>query len=351
MAASKPRPRLRRSDCSSPGIRRTRRGRGFSYVDPAGKRVDASTVERIRELTIPPAWQDVWICPDPQGHLQATGVDDAGRKQYLYHPRWRVQQDRQKFAEMVEFARLLPRLRRRLNQGLSDGDELGREQILACAVTLLDLGLFRIGGEEYVESGGSYGLATLQREHVLVSKGVATFDYPAKSGVRRTHTVSDEACVELLGSLLKRRGGPPQLLAFRERRRWHPLHSDDITAYLKAQIGERFSAKDFRTWNGTVLAAVGVASAADSGSDGAGRSGTRVISRVVRDVSEVLGNTPAVARRAYIDPRVFDRYRAGSTIEPGLVRSLGEGLEAVALAGERRRRRLELAVLALLVGA
>jgi DNA topoisomerase I len=252
---------------------------------------------------------------------------------------------------MVEFARVLPRLRRRLNEDLSDGEELGRGQVLACAVRLLDLGLFRIGGEEYTASGGSYGLATLQREHVTVSQGVASFDYPAKSGVRRLHTVSDEACVELLGALLKRRGGPPQLLAFRERRRWHPLHSDDISTYLKGQIGERFSAKDFRTWNGTLLAAVGLASAAGSASGGAGRSGPRVISRVVRDVSEALGNTPAVARRAYIDPRVLDRYLAGSTIDPGLVRPLGEGLAAVALAGERRRRQLELAVLALLGGA
>jgi DNA topoisomerase I len=350
MAAPKPRLRLRRSDCSSPGIRRSRRGRGFSYLNPAGRRVGAATVERIRELTIPPAWEDVWICPDPQGHLQATGVDAAGRKQYLYHPRWRAQRDRLKFADMVEFARVLPRLRRRLDDDLRDGDELGRAQILACAVRLLDLGLFRIGGEEYAESGGSYGLATLHREHVTVTEGIATFDYPAKSGIRRLHTVSDEACVELLRSLLKRRGGSPQLLAFRERRRWHPLHSDDISEYLKAQIGERFSAKDFRTWNGTLLAAVGLASVAGSDSGAGNRSGARVISRVVREVSEVLGNTPAVARRAYIDPRVFDRYLAGSTIDPSLVRPLGEGLAAVALAGERRRRRLELAVVALIVG-
>jgi DNA topoisomerase-1 len=348
MAARKPRPRLRRSDCSSPGVRRVRRGRGFSYVTPDGGRVDAPTLERIHELVIPPAWTEVWICADPQGHLQATGIDAAGRKQYLYHRQWREMRDRQKFADMVEFAHALPRLRRLAGQDLRDRAELGREQVLAGAVRLLDLGLFRIGGEEYAETNGSYGLATLQRDHVSVRDGVAMFDYPAKSGVQRVHEVRDEACADLVRALLRRRGGPPELLAYRDRRRWHSVRSDDVSAYLKRHLGEQFSAKDFRTWNATLLAAVGLAAdRASSGGRGV-KNGPRVINRVVRDVSGVLGNTPAVARTSYIDPRIFDRYLSGWTIDTDLVRSLGDGVGVVARAGERRRRELELAVLDLL---
>jgi DNA topoisomerase-1 len=348
MAARESRPRLRRSDCSSPGVTRRRRGRGFSYVAADGGRVDADTLERIHELVIPPAWTQVWICTDPRGHLQATGIDAAGRKQYLYHPQWRELRDRQKFADMVEFAHALPRLRRLIGEDLRDGEELGREQVLAGAVRLLDLGLFRIGGEEYAETNGSYGLATLQREHVSVRDGVAMFDYPAKSGVQRVHDVSDEACVELVRALLRRRGGPPELLAYRDRRRWHSVRSDDVSAYLKRHLGEQFSAKGFRTWNATLLAAVGLA-ADTAASAGLGtKNGPRVISRVVRDVSAVLGNTPAVARSSYIDPRVFDRYLSGWTIDTSLVRSLGETLGVVTQASERRRRELELAVLDLL---
>jgi DNA topoisomerase-1 len=335
------RPRLRRSDCSGPGFRRVRRGRGFSYLSERDERVDdPEPLARIRELAIPPAWRDVWICTDPWGHLQATGTDAAGRKQYLYHERWREQRDRAKFREMERFAEQLPKLRRRVAGDLT-GDEPSRERVLACAVRLLDVGLFRIGGEEYAEHGGGLGLATIRPEHVSFRGDCAVFDYPAKSGVRRVHEVSDAAAVDLLRTLARRRGGPEELLAYRERRRWRPVRSDDINDYIKAGLDAEFSAKDFRTWNGTVLAAVALARRGDPPSSKTG--GKRVMSAVAKEVAGVLGNTPAVARRAYIDPRVFDRWRSGWTI-----RGAVDGLERIGESDSPGRRRLERAVLDLL---
>jgi DNA topoisomerase I len=204
-SATPRRPRLRRSDGSDSGIQRLRRGRGFGYVDVDGSRVsDERSLARIRALAIPPAWQEVWICVDPLGHLQATGVDAAGRKQYLYHDAWRAQRDRQKFRRMVEFAEVLPRLRRRLTEGLA-GEELDEDRVLACAVRLLDVGLFRIGGEEYAEQGGGLGLATLHKDHVSLRDDAVVFDYPAKSGVRRVHEVRDPNALAVIRALKRRR--------------------------------------------------------------------------------------------------------------------------------------------------
>src|SRR4051794_15903076 len=164
-------PRLRRSDCSSPGFTRRRAGRGFTYLDTAGERIDdEATLERIRELAIPPAWKDVWICPDERGHLQATGVDDAGRKQYRYHDRWRARRDAEKFEDMVDFARALPLMRKRVARAMR-GDELSETRVLACSVRLLDLGFFRVGGETYAAENESFGLATIRREHVTIEDG------------------------------------------------------------------------------------------------------------------------------------------------------------------------------------
>jgi DNA topoisomerase-1 len=322
-----------------------RRGRGFGYVDVDGERVsDERTLERIQAMTIPPAWQEVWICVDPRGHLQATGVDAAGRKQYRYHDAWRAQRDRQKFRRMVEFAQALPRLRRRLTDGLA-GEELDEVRVLACAVRLLDVGLFRIGGEEYAEQGGGLGLATLHKAHVRLDDDAIVFDYPSKSGVRRVHEVHDPAALAVIAALKRRRGGGAQLLAYRAGRRWTAVHSEDINDYIKRHLGEEFSAKDFRTWNATVMAAVAVAVAAESGPARTKTARKRVVDGAVRQVAELLGNTPAVARRAYIDPCVFDRYRSGSTI------SLPRG-GITALTGDdvRPRRRIERAVLELLAG-
>jgi DNA topoisomerase-1 len=335
-------PRLRRSDCSRPGITRVRRGRAFSYVGEDGTRIsDPETLGRLRALVIPPAWQEVWICLDPRGHLQATGIDAAGRKQYLYHERWRQQRDRQKFERMVQFAAALPRLRRRVSVDLR-GEGPSRERVLACSVRMLDVGLFRIGSEEYAEPDGGLGLTTLSREHVTVRQdGTVEFDYPAKSGVRRRHTIDDPACAAIVTALKRRRGGPDELLAYRQGRRWIGLHADTINDYLKASLRGEFSAKDFRTWNATVIAAVALAADGREPATATGRR--RVIADAVREVSELLGNTPAVARRAYIDPRVFDRYLSGWTIRSALSDPDGLGV-----AGQRTRTAIERAVVELL---
>ncbi|HTW13231.1 MAG TPA: DNA topoisomerase IB [Solirubrobacteraceae bacterium] len=317
-----------------------RRGRGFAYRDARGRPVtDPEVLARIHELAIPPAWQDVWICSDARGHLQAVGTDAAGRRQYLYHPVWREQQDRRKFRDMEDFARALPRLRRQVHLALDGGEDLGRERVAACATRLLDIGLFRVGGAEYAGDTGGIGLATLTREHLLLRREEAIFDYPGKSGVRRVHRITDPAVLPVLRRLAARRSGPEELLAYREGREWHRLGSERINDYVKLAAAGDFSAKDFRTWNATVLAAVSLAAAGDAR---AARNRQRIIAAAIRAVSEQLGNTPAVARRSYVDPRVIDRYLAGRTIQ---IRSGGGPLGDLT---ERRRRQLELAVLDLL---
>jgi DNA topoisomerase IB len=342
MTVRRSRPRLRRSDCSGPGLRRVRRGGGFSYHNEGGEKVaDREVIERLRALAIPPAWKDVWICADPWGHLQATGIDAAGRKQYLYHPRWRERRDREKFERMVRFARCLPKLRRRIGSDLEGSEGPTRERVLACAVRLLDVGLFRVGSEQYAEDDHGVGLATVSKEHVSIRGDATEFDYPAKGGLRRVQVIKDPLTGNLVRSLRRRRGGGEQLLAYREGRSWAPVRSDDINDYLKRQIGSEFSAKDFRTWNATVVAAVAVAADGTQAASKAARK--RAVDRAVRGVAELLGNTPAVARRAYIDPRVFDRYASGVTVADAL-NGLGE-LETI---DDRKRAKLERAVLELL---
>jgi DNA topoisomerase IB len=305
--------RLRRSDCSGPGITRRRRGKGFEYRDEHGHRIsEPEVLERIRELGIPPAWENVWICPYPFGHLQATGTDAAGRKQYLYHPRWRERRDAEKFADMARFARALPRLRERVEQDLQ-GDDFPRERVLACAVRLLDRGFFRIGSEEYTVQNESYGLATMRKSHVtLGDDGEMVFDYPAKSGQRRIQAVVDPEASAIVAALKRRRGGSGELLAYKVGRRWRDVRSEDINTYIKQATGDDFSAKDFRTWNATVLAAVALSVSGQVAASTTGRK--RAITRAIREVAHYLGNTPAVCRASYIDPRVFDAYRAGLVI-------------------------------------
>ncbi len=304
--------RLRRSDCSGPGIERRRHGRGFTYLDPEGGRVaDEDTLERVRELAIPPAWREVWICSDPLGHIQATGLDEAGRKQYLYHDRWQWRAAQKKFESMREFAAALPGLRRAVTRDLAQKG-MPRERALACAVRLLDLGFFRIGGEEYAETNESYGVATVLREHVSVEGEEVVFDFPAKSGQRRVQSVRDPAVKAAIEAMRRRRSGPDDLLVFREDGAWRDVRSEDVNAYLQAKAGEAFSAKDFRTWHGTVLAAVELAREEPPASKGGGE---RAIRAAIKRVAERLGNTPAVCRSSYIDPRVLDRFRDGKTLD------------------------------------
>jgi DNA topoisomerase-1 len=271
---------------------------------------DPETLERIRQLAIPPAWKDVWICPDPSGHIQATGHDEAGRKQYLYHERWQQRQAERKFELVREFALALPKLRRVVTADLRRGG-MPRERALACAVRLLDLGFFRVGSEVYAEENESFGLATVRREHVTITKTEVVFDFPAKSGQRRIQSIRDAAARRALEAMYRRRGGPEDLLAYCEGGEWRDVRSDDINEYIHDHIGERFTAKNFRTWHGTVLAAVELAGEEPPRS---GAAAKRAIKRAVDRVSDALGNTPAVCRASYIDPRVLDRYRDGVTI-------------------------------------
>jgi DNA topoisomerase I len=327
--------RLKRVDCSQPGISRRRRGRGFEYRDGAGDRVDSEELlGRLRELAIPPAWTDVWICEHANGHLQATGIDAAGRKQYLYHRQWRERRDRQKFEKMLDFARTLPRLRKVIRKDLA-GEELGRRQVLACALRLLDRGFFRIGSEDYAEQNDSYGLATILKSHVSLEPGAVRFDYVAKSGQRRFQEIDDPDVLRIVEKLKRRRGGGEELLAYREKGRWVDLTSADINEYLKEATGGEFSAKDFRTWNGTMLAAVALS--IDARRKESASPTKRAVTQAVKQVAGFLGNTPAVARASYIDPRVFDRYLSGWTIAP----ALEEGEDAFGLERESTRRVIE----------
>jgi DNA topoisomerase I len=317
-------PRLRRADCSGPGIRRKRHGRGFAYVDDDGNRVDEPEVlTRIGELAIPPAWDDVWICPYPNGHLQATGTDAAGRKQYRYHDAWRTRCDGEKFENMVRFARALPRLRERVESDLGEGAALDRPGVLACAVRLLERGFFRIGSEEYALENESYGLATMRKDHVTVEPGgLMVFDYPAKSGQRVNKGVVDERACAIVSALKRRRGGSRELLAYKEAGRWVDVRSEDINAYIKGATGADFTAKDFRTWNATALAAVALGVSGEAARSKTARKAA--VNRAIREVAQYLGNTPAVCRASYIDPRVFDAYAAGLTIRPALERVAAE---------------------------
>jgi DNA topoisomerase I len=333
--------RLRRVDCSSPGITRVRRGRGFSYVDEGGHVVeDAEVRARIRELGIPPAWTDVWICPDPRGHIQATGYDDAGRKQYLYHDAWRVHRDRRKFEQMEEFGSSLPDLRGRVASDLALRG-LVRDRVLGCALRLLDLGFFRIGSERYAAENETHGLATLTKGQVRLESGTAVFDYRAKGSKRHVQVVADPVVLPTVRALKRRPSGPRQLLAYRNGRSWHDVRSSEINEHLKELCGDEFTAKDFRTWNATVLAAVALAK-----HDPAELSPTarrRATNEAVKTVAGYLSNTPAVCRSAYIDPRVIDRFDSGETIRDALDREMnGAGPDEFP-----DRERIEAAVLRL----
>src|SRR6476620_2381943 len=279
--------RLRRADCSGPGITRARAGSGFAYYDDGTKVDKPETLARIRELAIPPAWEDVWICPFPNGHIQATGLDAAGRKQYLYHPQWRESRDREKFDEMLDFARALPRLRMRVLEDLALRGFV-RERVLAGSIRLLDLGFFRVGSEQYTAENESFGLTTLRKRHLRFERGAAVFDYRAKGAKRHVQEMADPEVVKLLRGLAKRNGGGHELLAFRDGREWADVKAADVNAYLKETAGGDFSAKDFRTWNATVLAAPGLAVRAAETPPKSKTARARIANAVVKDVARYL---------------------------------------------------------------
>jgi DNA topoisomerase I len=310
--------RLRKSTVGGPGFRRIRRGRGFSYLNNDRDRVDnAEVLARIDALVIPPAWKDVWISPHPNGHIQAVGTDAAGRRQYLYHERWQTERSEEKFDRAVSLAKQLPNWRLDLLIDLRRRG-LGRDRVLALAQHLIDQGYFRAGGEEYVEENGSYGLSTLLRDHVRLRRDSVDFDYPAKSGVRRTVSLDDPLVIGAVRSLLRADTTSARLLVYRATDGWSEVHADDINTRFRELVGEEFSVKDIRTWHGTVLGAEAFAIAGDPKSKTARR---REEAAVMRAVADQLGNTPAVARRSYVDPRVVAAYEQGITIAPALRRS------------------------------
>jgi DNA topoisomerase IB len=310
--------RLRRTTVGGPGFRRIRRGRGFCYVDGGRASVDdPETLERIEALVIPPAWKNVWICPHPNGHIQAVGTDAAGRRQYLYHERWQAERSEEKYDRALNLAKRLPDWRARLLADLRCRG-LDRDRVLAVAQYLIDQGYFRAGGEEYAQENGSFGLTTLLKDHVRLHRDSVEFDYPAKSGVRRTVSLEDPVVIRAVRSLLRAQTRIPRLLVYRSPDGWREVHADDLNARFRELVGEEFTVKDLRTWHGTVLAAEGFALAREPTSKTARR---REEAAVMRAVAEELGNTPAVARGSYVDPRVVKAYEQGITIGPAVRRA------------------------------
>ncbi|MFC7485391.1 DNA topoisomerase IB [Knoellia sp. CPCC 206453] len=303
--------RLRTVSPKDRGWTRRRAGKGFSYVDHTGRRLPAAEIERIRSLAIPPAWEDVWICSVANGHLQAVGTDDAGRRQYLYHPHWRVKRDELKFDRLLDAAAQFPAARRRVTRDLQR-EGMPLERAAAVAVRLLDLGYFRIGNDVYTDANGSFGLTTLERQHVRrVAEGLR-FSFEGKGGIAQEVTIRDKDVASALDVMRRRRTKSNRVLAHRTDSGWVDLEASDVNAYLADLFDATVTAKDFRTWHATVHAAAALASSPEPGDTQASRR--RAIKDSVEQVSDYLGNTPTIARKSYVDPRVIDHYENGETI-------------------------------------
>ncbi|MGX7828458.1 DNA topoisomerase IB [Actinokineospora sp. 24-640] len=333
---------MRRSDPHRPGLTRRRYGRGWRFLDPTGAAVaDRETLERVRHLAIPPAWRDVWICPHAGGHIQAVGTDDAGRRQYLYHERWRQERDEAKHERVRELAVRLPRFRAAVHDDLSSPG-LTCRRVVSGALRMLDHGVFRTGGEEYAEENGSFGVATLQRDHVTLNRGAIVFSYPAKSGVHRDLRLTDAELANLIRGLKRARTGTDRLLAYRlGRGAWQDVRSGEINERFKELTGSEYTVKDLRTWHATVVAAIAFARAEPPGTQ---RAHKRVEVAVMDEVAEELGNTRTIARKSYVDSRVVDAFSEGRTIRRTLDRAGADLADVVT------RTAIERAVLRLLGG-
>ena len=305
-------PRLRRTFPDQPGWTRRKSGKGFTYLDEQGGRLDAEQVQRCKDLVIPPAWRDVWITPHANGHLQAVGTDDAGRKQYLYHPQWRASRDAAKFDRILGFGKALSKARERVLTDIG-AETMSLERACAVAVRLLDLGYFRIGNDVYTDTNGSFGLTTMRKDHVSKHGDSLRFCFVGKSGIEHTIDIDDKAAIEALQVMRKRRGGGDELLAWKDGKTWRDLGASDVNDYIRTCFGIEATAKDFRTWHATVIAAAVLADTDEPGETKASRK--RAISGAMKEVSEFLGNTPTLARTAYVDPRVVEAYERGRTIK------------------------------------
>ena len=303
--------RLRRTSPDQPGWTRRRAGKGFVYLDQHGERLAPEDAQRVRELVIPPAWRDVWVTPYPNGHLQAVGTDDAGRRQYLYHPEWRARRDAEKFERMEKFGKALAKARQLVVADLGR-EGMPLERACAAAVRLLDLGYFRIGNDVYADENGSFGLTTLERRHVRRRQEKLVFAFVGKSGVEHEIQIDDRVVVETIEAMRRRRGADARLLSYREGRSWRSLLPDLVNEYVKTTTGLHVTAKDFRTWHATVLAAAALAETPEPGHTKASRK--RAVAGAMKEVSSFLGNTPTLARSAYVDPRVIEAYEQGRTI-------------------------------------
>jgi DNA topoisomerase IB len=287
-------------------------GKGFTYLDEHGDRLDAEQVQRCKDLVIPPAWRDVWITPYANGHLQAVGTDDAGRKQYLYHPQWRASRDAAKFDRILGFGKALSKARERVFSDIG-AETMSLERSCAVAVRLLDLGYFRIGNDVYTDTNGSFGLTTLRKDHVSKHGDALRFHFVGKSGVEHTIDIDDKAAIEALEVMRRRRGGGDELLAWKDGKQWRDLGASDVNDYIRGCFGIEATAKDFRTWHATVIAAAALAETDEPSQTKASRK--RAVSSAMKEVSEFLGNTPTLARTAYVDPRVVEAYERGRTIK------------------------------------
>jgi DNA topoisomerase I len=292
------------------GIRRVAHGQAFRYLAPDGKVVrDAKTLGRIKSLAIPPAWTDVWISPQANGHIQATGRDARKRKQYRYHADWRAMQDETKFARMMEFAMALPRIRRRVRRDLRRRG-LPREKALATVVRLLESTLIRVGNDEYARTNGSYGLTTMRNRHARVQGARIRFSFRGKSGKNHEITVSDPQLARIVRRCQELPG--QELFAYEdEEGQARNITSQDVNEYLRAVAGDDFSAKDFRTWAGTVLAAIALREFQAAAHQ---TEAKKNVVTAIESVAKVLGNTPAVCRKCYVHPAILDSYLAGETI-------------------------------------
>ena len=296
---------------TGPGIRRRRAGRGFVYLNGHGPIREEAALARIRSLVIPPAWRDVWICPTPSGHIQAVGRDARGRKQYRYHPRWRETRDESKYTRMLAFSRALPRIRERVDADLGRRG-LPREKVVATIVRLLETTLVRVGNEEYARANRSFGLTTLRDRHVDVDGSEVRFQFRGKGGKEHAVDVRDPRVARIVRRLQDLPGQELFQYVDEDGAR-RSVDSGDVNAYLREISGEDFTAKDFRTWAGTVLCALALAEGPVATST---REAARHIRRAIVRVAERLGNTPAISRACYVHPALLDAYRQGVTLEP-----------------------------------